>query len=337
MERSGEVAGSPSLVTLGVPARPTRVLYVGGSGRSGSTLLERSLAQVPGIAAVGELRSLWRAILTDDRLCSCGEVVSACGFWQEVGDRAFGGWHADHVESLLGRQHAVDRHRRLPKLLGRDPRSSEDVAALSSAWTKVFRAIKEARDARLVVDSSKYPAHAAVLRVSVGLDLHVVHLIRDPRGVAHSWSKRGIVKPDSTRAGATMPVFGHGRTAAEWIAYNLAFDRIQRLGTPTLRLRYETFVRAPEVSLRQVLGFIDIPASEHDLDFVADGQISLRDDAHAIGGNPERFRGDSLVRLSLDDAWRRDMPPLRRAQVATLVWPLMRRYGYGRSNRGSAS
>jgi hypothetical protein len=314
------------------------VLYIGGTGRSGSTLVERSLAQLPGVAAVGELRSLWRAVLTDDRRCSCGQVVSACAFWQEVGDRAFGGWHADHVQSLLGLQHAVDRHRRLPTLVGRgDPGSSKDVAALASAWTEVFRAIREARDARLVVDSSKYPAHAAVLRVSGGVDLRVVHLIRDPRGVAHSWSKPGIVKPDATQAGATMPVFGHGRTAAEWVAYNLAFDRIHALGTPTLRLRYESFVREPEASLRRVLAFIELPVSDGDLDFVGDGTISLREGGHAIGGNPERFDGGSLVTLRLDDAWRRDMPPIRRAEVSTLVWPLMRRYGYGRSSERSAS
>ena len=38
-----------------------QVLYVGGWGRSGSTLLSHMLAQVAGHVSVGELRYVWQA------------------------------------------------------------------------------------------------------------------------------------------------------------------------------------------------------------------------------------------------------------------------------------
>jgi sulfotransferase family protein len=327
MERTGEVFGWPSMTNPGVPRR-TRVLYIGGAGRSGSTLLERTLSQLPGVVSAGELRVLWRALLTQDRRCACGAEVPECPFWQEVGQRAFGGWRASHLSSLLALQHSVDRHRQLPRLLGRSVSPPRGVGSLSSAWANVFRAIAETASARLVVDSSKYPVHAAILRRSDELDLRVVHLVRDPRGVAHSWAKRGILKPDSTDGLTYMHVFGHGRSAIEWTAYNLAFHRIRGLGTPTLLLHYESFVRDPVETLGRTLKFAGLPFEPTNLGFMRGDRIALGREQHAIGGNPDRFQGESSIQLELDDAWRRDMPALRRGQVALLAWPLMRRYGY---------
>jgi sulfotransferase family protein len=332
MERTGEVAGSTSLTNPDVPRR-TRVLYIGGAGRSGSTLLERALSELPGVVASGELRVLWRALLTSDRRCACGDEVSACPFWQEVGQRAFGGWRAPHLSSLLALQRSVDRHRQLPRLVGRSISPPPGVEPLSASWATVLRSIAETASARLVIDSSKYPVHAAVLRRSEELDLRVVHLVRDPRGVAHSWAKRGILKPDSTDGRTYMHVFGHGRSAVEWITYNLAFQRIRNLGTPTLLLRYESFVRDPVEALSRTLTFAGLPFEPANLSFLAGDRITLgRREQHAIGGNPDRFQGETSILLELDDAWRRDMPAFRRGQVSLLAWPLMRRYGYARQD-----
>ena len=41
----------------GAPA--VRVLYIAGSGRSGSTILDRTLGQVDGFFSAGELCNLW--------------------------------------------------------------------------------------------------------------------------------------------------------------------------------------------------------------------------------------------------------------------------------------
>ena len=40
-------------------AGPQRVLFIGGLGRSGSTLIEKLLNELPGMVAVGELVHLW--------------------------------------------------------------------------------------------------------------------------------------------------------------------------------------------------------------------------------------------------------------------------------------
>ena len=61
------------------------VLYIAGWGRSGSTLLERLLAEVDGVTLLGEVVHLWERGVREDELCACGTAFSGCPFWSEVG------------------------------------------------------------------------------------------------------------------------------------------------------------------------------------------------------------------------------------------------------------
>ena len=73
------------------PAIPT-VIYIAGSGRSGSTLLERVLGGMPGAVNVGELIDLFRRTAPRGERCGCGLAFADCPFWTGVGKRAFDGW-----------------------------------------------------------------------------------------------------------------------------------------------------------------------------------------------------------------------------------------------------
>ena len=57
---------------------PQKVLYIGGFGRSGSTLVERILGQLPGFCSAGEIVFLWQRGLIDGQLCGCGVPVPEC-------------------------------------------------------------------------------------------------------------------------------------------------------------------------------------------------------------------------------------------------------------------
>ena len=91
--------------------RGSTVLYIGGLGRSGSTLVERLAGQLPGACAVGELVHLWERGITEDERCGCGAPFHQCPFWQQAGKTAFGGWDA-------GRHRP---HRRPPRPGGPEP------------------------------------------------------------------------------------------------------------------------------------------------------------------------------------------------------------------------
>ena len=124
--------------------RPT-VLMLGGFGRSGSTLLERCLAECQGAVGVGEVLHLWERGLRDDELCGCGVPFSACPFWQHVGAAAYGGWDQLNTIEAVDDRIAVVRNRYLPELACKLPLPRRSIARrrLLERLELLYQAISE--------------------------------------------------------------------------------------------------------------------------------------------------------------------------------------------------
>ncbi len=58
--------------------------------------------------------------------------------------------------------------------------------------TQLYRAIANVADADYVVDSSKAPAYAIILSRMRNVDIRLLHMVRDVRGVAYSATKKKI-------------------------------------------------------------------------------------------------------------------------------------------------
>lgn len=305
------------------------VLYIGGSGRSGSTLLERLLGQVPGVVTIGELVHLAERSLIGDERCGCGEPFSACPFWTEVGEKAFGSWDAVDGADWAHRQRQVDRNRYLPQLAW--PRSPEFRRRLdehTERLARVYEAVAVVSGATVLVDSSKHASTAFVLRHVPGIDLRVVHLVRDSRAVSHSWTRQ-VVRPEVHDRPALMPQFRPTKAATLWTTLNLGFHALARLGTPTTFLQYESLLRDPRGHLGRVLEAAGHPVGPGDLDFLGDGWADLAP-LHSVSGNPMRF-DVGRVTLRLDDEWPERLAPRDRRAVTALTAPLLARYGYLRT------
>ena len=177
------------------PLSRLSVVFIGGLGRSGSTLLDRLLGQQPGCVAVGEIGLIWRSGLAEDRLCGCGTPLRSCAVWESVarrGVRRVRRAPAATVRCLarfLGSPPAL--RRAPPPDLVRSARRRVQRWPSTVTISRVCSALLQAvTGCRVVVDSSKTPAHLAALLTLPGIDVHVVHLVRDSRAVAYSWRQR---------------------------------------------------------------------------------------------------------------------------------------------------
>lgn len=312
------------------PADSIPVLYIGGMGRSGSTLLEVMLSRIQGTWSVGELRYIWERGPVEDVLCSCGARFSACPFWQAVGDEAFGGWGELDTAHVLELSRRVDRHRYLPFLLR--PQLSADferrLEEYADLLRRLYRAIRTVSGAEVIVDATKDPPYAYLLRSVKGLDMRFVHLVRDSRGVAYSWTK-AVVRPEVTDRVAYMARVAPARMALRWIDYNVLFHALGMLAagrSSRLLLRYESLVANPREALGAILSHAGVAVDADTLSFLDNGEVR-RAELHTISGNPLRFdRGP--VRVRLDEEWKQRMKRRDRATVLLLTWPLLLRYGY---------
>ena len=312
-----------------------RVLFTGGLGRSGSTLVEKLVNELPNTFSVGETVHLWERGVRDQERCGCGEAFAACPHWRAVGNRAFGAWSEVDVDRMIDLRWAEDRSRRLPQIL-RAVRTGE-VSAEQGEYLDGMRAVllasaEVAAEHRgvepsevVLLDSSKHLSTAALLACDPALDVRVLHLVRDPRGVAYSWMKT-VERPETD--GEIMPQYSAKRTAGRWVTDNLGFDALSGLGVPTLRLRYEDVLDAPAERILEIARFAGAEAdSVADLDFIDGDRAHLSTPMHSIAGNPLRF-GGADIELRLDDAWQTQLPSTDRRTVELITFPVMRHFGY---------
>ena len=297
-----------------------RVLYLGGLGRSGTTLVERLLGELPSVCAIGEIVHLWQRDVLDDERCGCGARFSACTFWRRVGERAFGGWSRVDVARVHELRDRVERTRHIPRLAKATP----DVREYANFYTRVYRAVAEVSGAEVIVDSSKHSALAHVLRWADDLDLRVVHVVRDARGVAYSWTKT-VSRPE-TDGTEEMTRYSPGRSAMLWNAHNAAFGLLARRGVPVHRIQYERFLADPRSAVRELAGFASLDVPESGLAYLGDGYADLGV-GHSAAGNPMRFTVGRLP-LRRDDAWTVSLPPRQRRLVGAVCAPMLRAYGY---------
>jgi hypothetical protein len=317
------VAGLPG----GSPGQAPIVVYIAGSGRSGSTLLERALGEIPGFANVGELIDLCRRTAARDERCGCGVAFAECPFWTRVGERAFGGWPEQKLAATHRLQGRVARQRRMPRLLamtlaGRQFRA--DVAAYGASHDVLYRAIASEAGAACVVDASKWPVQALAL-ARAGLDVRVIHLVRDVRGVAYSLGKRDVSRPHAVREGDVMFDQSPAMAAARWVAVQSQAGLLRRCGLPVSRMRYEEFVRHPRAAVEAALAGIGLAVPREHLAHIGDGRVVLGT-SHGLSGNPSRFR-DGEITLRADETWRSSMPRRDRLVVTAIGLPLLLRYG----------
>lgn len=306
------------------------VVYIAGSGRSGSTLLERLLGLQKGYVNVGEVIELFRKVTVGGERCGCRKPFADCEFWQEVGQRAFNGWSPRLLSHIAALQRRVGRQRHFPRLLVPatiSPACRADLNHLGEVYACLYAAICEVSGQDVVVDASKWPAHGLALSRSGAVDLRVVHLVRDARGVAYSWSKSDVVRPHSASiAPAFMATHQVGRTALRWAAFQMECEALTRAVPWSTRIRYEDLVQSPGEAVERCardLGLDDAPGPVKGFDI---DSVTLPS-SHGLAGNPSRF-STGRVELRLDEAWRDSMSVPSRRAVTALTLPVLFGYGY---------
>jgi hypothetical protein len=196
-----------------------RLVYIGGYGRSGSTLLEYLLTASPAVVACGEVARHFERF-GRIKTCTCGRSMQACPVWSRV----------QHTSGKL----SYRNHETLTIALFSD---------LSNAYAAM-------------VDSSKTAWGSFLmpfrLRRRLGQNFLLIHLVRDPRAVC--WSTiRTATKHKDTRLGS-RPMLRCMRTAIGWSLANLASEIFGwRYSEQYMRVHYEQLARCPQRAIAAIL------------------------------------------------------------------------------------
>lgn len=305
-----------------------QVLYIVGSGRSGSTVLDRALDQSPHVTALGELAMIWQHGVLGNRRCSCGTEFHACAFWTDVEARSPGLFDETAARAIAEGQARTTRTALMPRVLGESGRIALDRSLSPDHLTRtgrLYRAIQEVTGAGTIVDSSKHPYVAWLIGQIEGIEVTYLHLVRDPRATAFSWSR---VRAEPGAAGAVMNRYSSLSSSAQWDLWNAAALAVTR-GHRSSLVRYEDFAADPGRVLDAILDGLGHPQLGPET--LTGSTLALRP-GHAVSGNPMRF-ATGPVTIEVDDEWQRRMPRPRRALVAAVTAPVRARLAVERKRR----
>lgn len=298
----GEQA-SPGGEVSALTMKRMTVLYVAGYTRSGSTLLSRMMGSLPGFFAVGEAAAhFFRFTKSINAPCGCGLSVNACPFWKDVN-------FPEKTDASYARLFRFRNLVLLESYRRRHPRESQE---LIDSMSLLFRTIAEKTSARVIVDSSKTPLHAQFLSWIPDIDLHVIQLVRDPRGVASSYSSPKRY----------LPTLSPLRVTTGWIGLNLGCEYLQGRVSHFWRLRYEDFVKAPQRYTAQIASELGYRGDTGAL--FSDQSTVLLQPQHMLGGNPDKLDGQS-VEIKLRPV---ELSRATRMLVSAVSAPLLWHYRY---------
>jgi hypothetical protein len=172
--------------------------------------------------------------------------------------------------------------------------------------------------------------HAFLIFALTSIDLYILHLVRDPRGVVFSWMRNadpGALEPRPEVAFGTRRLLS---VATTWSLHNLAIELLPTVRTRRLLIRYEDFASSPVDVVAGICDFLGEPPAEMPSSIGAALDLG---DKHMVSGNRSRYVCGH-VEIRPDDAWRRALPLGIRALGSLPTVPLMARYGYSiRANR----
>ncbi len=280
----------------------------------GATLLAMLLSRHPDIVDLGDTfpsRSIEQA-------CSCGRLVDACPFWQGLQE-------AVDLTRYRGQDHHwmpryprfTSRHRvnwgvslsmaALNGLLGTslDTRFSREAAAYRRAYDE-YRVHATARSgASVFIDGAKSVVRALYLMSGQEHPSRVIHLFRDPRGVAWSLMSRG---QSDARSAARSWRYQHefASVALRWLS-----------PLPPLKLRYEDLASRPLATVPLVFEYLGVDG--------APPALRPRGDTHVIGNRMVKsFDGE----IHLDEGWRTGLEETVARDILRWSGPLAGRMGY---------
>ena len=313
----------------------TKVVYILGTARGGTSILGRVLATMEGAGHGGELRRLWNPGLRPGRTCGCGKPPSECPIWSKllVPGSSYVEPSLSEVARLQERAAPVEHSwwKALRIIWSSAPPAPTTAEGrYLAAFCDLYRAFAGASGSSVVIDSSKNPADAALLAPSRDVAAYCMQIVRDPRGVVFSRRKRTDPN-EPTRPGPKETL----HTALYWVMQHLAFEAIRRRygRERALLVRYEDFIDAPGAVVKAVSQLVGAPPPRSDLPVGEPIELPV---SHEPDTSGTKFSAPNVV-LKPDSRWEMELHPGDRFLVTLLTYPLLRRYGYAIRPRSERS
>ena len=305
----------------------TKVLYIAGCGRSGSTILSRVIGHISGFFAAGDIHYIWDMSFPENHLCGCAKPFRECEFWNAVIEEAFGGTSRVDVEHIRALRRSIARVRHTPLAalpFLRTDAYRHKLDEYSGILSRLYATMKKISGSRVIVDSSKSAPDGFILGQISDIELYVVHLIRDSRAVAYSYQREKF-RPEIYWRTEYTPRHSSIRAVKDWCVANILGHSLKYVSAKYMPVKYEDVFNQPRHWVSRIVTSVGEVWPDQE-PFVSDTSVKLKAN-HTVLGNPNRF-DQGLIEIRPDIEWQNKMTRSHRYLVTALTWPLLLTYGY---------
>lgn len=302
-----------------------RYVCLPGCPFTGSTLLGFLMNTHPQVVSVGAAEGPIDSVDFNTYQCSCNDLLTDCYFWNRVEKLILEQGVPFRVASTNWETRGrVSRNLFKNKLLigslrndlietMRDfivtslPNVRRKIQRIGEVSSIFARAVLDVSGAAVFFDTSRNLVRPKLLAQTPGIDLRVVHLIRDVRGNTAS-----IVKNHG--------ISDVAKASLIWKRTNIVADHYRKYLPPDcwMTLRYSDLCRDVQGSLNRLSDFIGVERSSAPQDF--------RDVDHHIIGNRMRLREMGQVRE--DTSWKQRLTESDLSTIARLAGSTNIQFGF---------
>ncbi|HIP33471.1 MAG TPA: sulfotransferase [Bacteroidia bacterium] len=277
----------------------TNIIYLMGAGRSGTTILASLLGASKDILTIGEMHQFLEHIVYDKN-CSCGESLKKCQFWTAI----VADYYKKNISELRKMDDymvGVESHSKIP--ISFFKRNEEHIKFQENFYS----IITKLNPSKYYLDSAKFISRVLQLRKSDKLNVKIIYLVRDVRGVINSFAKNVQTQKNPI---STIIYYTMINTAAQIVEWTYPKE--------ILKLRYEDFIEKPVDTLDKIEQFIEVDLTDVKEVITEEKYIDM---PHIIGGN--RLKSQSKIKLRKDLTWKRNIKRVKQILYYFLTLPLM--------------
>lgn len=318
-----------------------KLIYVLAASHSGSTLTSMLLGAHPELCCVGELKAT--NLGSTNYLCSCGIEICECKFWHAIEQRMKVQNEEfdilDFGTNLLTGASGTQQKLLKPLVRSKFLEQMRDFAlSATGSWkthlsnhqrrnNRLIKAILDETGTKAIIDSSKIGIRLKYLLRDPELDVKIIWLVRDGRGVASAYanpSELADAKETHLRGGGTGKTQEESREvsqgAHEWKRCNEeALFLVEGLSSDRwIQIRYEDICSDTTNTLTHIFDFIGVDPVKSILDF-------KNTDHHVVGNG---MRLDKTSTIKLDDRWRSALTEQQLNQFSVIAGEMNTKFGY---------
>lgn len=273
-----------------------------GAGRSGTTALATFLGNSSEILNLGEMHQYFKHI-ADEKECSCGDQLKNCKFWDnKISNNLIQSSTKNRFLSEKFESHSsIFKH--ILQLF-----SKKEIKEYIEIHQQLLNTIQLDSEKTILLDSSKYIGRALALDKLENIDLKVIYVVRDVRGVINSFSK----KVQTSKSPFS--------SIAYYLAINLVAEFISLfiLRKKVIKIRYEDLIENPIQLFEKLEKFINVDLTDVKEKICQEQPFSI---GHIIGGN--RLKENKEIYFRKDIGWQEKFSSFQRVIYYILSAPIM--------------